>query len=104
MTKAELIEKIYKKKGLPANLTKKAVTEIVESVFDEVADYFVKQRITKNATPKFTYPGFGTFTKKKRGARKGRNPQTGEPLKIPASVSLGFAPGVQFKNRLNKRK
>ena len=104
MTKAELIEKIYKKKGQPANLTKKAVTEIVESVFDEIADYFVKQRITKNATPKFTYPGFGTFTKKKRSTRKGRNPQTGAPLKIPASVSVGFAPGVQLKGRLNKRK
>jgi len=36
MTKAELIEAIYKKKGQPANLTKKAVSEIVESVFDEV--------------------------------------------------------------------
>ncbi len=104
MTKAELIEAIYKKKGQPANLTKKAVTEIVESVFDEIADYFVKQRVTKNSTPKFTYPGFGTFTKKKRGARKGRNPQTGEPIKIPASVGLGFTPGTQLKGRLNKKK
>ena len=104
MTKAELIESIYKKKGLPANLTKKAVTEIVESVFEEIADYFVKQRVTKNGNPKFTYPGFGTFTKKKRGARKGRNPQTGEAIKIPASVSLSFSPGTQLKARLNKRK
>ena len=104
MTKAELIERIYKKKGQPANLTKKAVTEIVETVFDEISDYFVKQRVTKAAAPKFTYPGFGTFTKKKRGARKGRNPRTGEALKIPASVSVAFSPGVQLKNRLNKRK
>jgi nucleoid DNA-binding protein len=104
MTKAELIEAIYKKKGLPNNLTKKAVTEIVESVFDEITDYFVKQRVTKNNTPKFTYPGFGTFTKKKRGARKGRNPQTGEPIKIPASQGVSFAPGTQFKSRLNKKK
>lgn len=104
MTKAELIESIYKKKGQPANLTKKAVTEIVESVFTEIADFFVKQRGGKGATPKFTYPGFGTFTKKKRNARKGRNPQTGEALKIPASTSLGFSPGAQLKGRLNKKK
>ena len=104
MTKAELIETIYKKKGQPANLTKKVVTEIVESVFEEIADYFVKQRVTKNNTPKFTYPGFGTFTKKKRSARKGRNPQTGEPIKIAASVGLGFSAGSQLKDRLNKKK
>ncbi len=104
MTKAELIEAIYKKKGLSNNLTKKAVTEIVEAVFDEITDYFVKQRVTKNNKPKFTYPGFGTFTKKKRGARKGRNPQTGEALKIPAAQGVSFAPGTQFKSRLNKKK
>lgn len=104
MTKAELIESIYKKKGQPANLTKKAVTEIVESVFDEIADYFVKQRVTKNGNPKFTYPGFGTFTKRKRRARKGRNPRTGESIKIPASMNLGFSVGSQLKGRLNKRK
>lgn len=104
MTKAELIEKIYKKKGMPANITKKLVTDIVESVFDEIGDFFVKGRVSKNATPKFTYPGFGTFTKKRRGARKGRNPRTGEILKIPATVTLGFTPGLQFKRRLNKKK
>lgn len=101
MTKAELIEIIYKKKGQPANLTKKAVTEIVETVFTEIADYFVKQR--GKGHQKFTYPGFGTFTKRKRNARKGRNPQTGEALKIPASNSLGFAVGAQLKSRLNKK-
>lgn len=103
MTKAELIETIYKKKGQPANLTKKAVTEIVESVFSEIADYFVKQRGAKGRSLKFTYPGFGTFTKRKRSARKGRNPQTGETLKIPASTSVGFSVGAQLKGRLNKK-
>lgn len=104
MTKAELIETIYKKKGQPANLTKKAVTDIVESVFEEIADYFVKQRVTKGHNPKFTYPGFGTFTKRKRNPRKGRNPQTGETIKIPASTSVGFSTGAQLKARLNKAK
>jgi len=101
MTKAELIEAIAKKHG--ANLTKKALTDIVDAVFDEIGDFFVKAKLGKGGAPKFTYPGFGTFTKKKRGARKGRNPRTGEELKIAPTTSIGFAPGVQLKDRLNKK-
>ena len=62
----------------------------------------MKQRITKSNTPKFTYPGYGTFTKKKRKARKGRNPKTGEPMKIAASTTVSFSPGQELKRRLNK--
>lgn len=100
MTKAELIERVQKSRG--KELTKKQVTEIIDGVFAELGDYFVKQRLTKGAAPKFTYPGFGTFTKKRRKARKGRNPKTGEPMKIPASVSVAFSPGQDLKQRLNK--
>ena len=64
MTKAELIERVHKARG--KELMKKQVTEIIDGVFKELGNYFVKQRVTKSGAPKFTYPGFGTFTKKKR--------------------------------------
>lgn len=42
--------------------------------------------------------GFGTFETRKRAARKGRNPQTGEEIEIPASVTPAFKPGKQLKD------
>ena len=42
--------------------------------------------------------GFGTFSVKKRKARIGRNPQTGEEIKIKASKSVGFKPSQKFKD------
>ena len=53
-------------------------------MFAELGDYFVKAKVTRRATPRFTYPGFGTFTKKRKSGRAGRNPQTGAPIAIPA--------------------
>jgi nucleoid DNA-binding protein len=44
--------------------------------------------------------GFGTFTVRKRNARTGRNPQTGEEIKIKASKTVGFKPGKQLKEQL----
>lgn len=103
MTKQELIERIYRTKGLPPDLTKKAVTQIVDALFGEIGDYFVKSKVTRAAAPKFTYPGFGTFTKRKRSARPGRNPQTGVQITIPASMTLAFAPGQDLKSLLNRK-
>ena len=45
-----------------------------------------------------TLIGFGTFTKSKRKARLGRNPQTGKEIKIPAMTVPKFRPGREFKN------
>ena len=45
--------------------------------------------------------GFGTFKKKNRAARMGRNPKTGEPMQINASTSVGFSPSAAFKKSLN---
>ncbi len=100
MTKAELIEEVHK--GYGKDLTKKQVAEIVDGVFFTMSEYFVKARVTKGHTPKLTYPGFGTFKKKKRMARKGRNPKTGGIMTIPSSLSLTFAPGQELKRRMNK--
>ena len=47
---------------------------------------------------KVTLIGFGTFAVKKRSARKGRNPQTGETIKIPATKVPKFTPGKKLKD------
>jgi nucleoid DNA-binding protein len=110
MTKLELIERVYRSalkhgngRGLPSDLTKKTVQQVVDAVFDELSDYFVKAKVSRQAAPKFTWPGFGTFTKRRRGERPGRNPRTGDPITIPASTTLAFAPGLDLKSLLNKK-
>ncbi len=103
MTKQELIERIYRTKGLPPDLTKKTVTQIVDAVFSQLSDYFVKAKVTRSSAPKFTYPGFGTFAKRKRAERRGRNPQTGEELTIPEYITLAFTPGLDLKALLNRK-
>jgi DNA-binding protein HU-beta len=102
MTKQELIERVACTPGLPPELTKKTVALIIEAVFAVIGDYFVRARVTRRATPRFTFPGFGTFTKKRRQARAGRNPRTGEPILIPASTTLAFAPGQELRALLGR--
>lgn len=90
MTKAELISAVA---AASDGLSKKAVEEIVDGVFDAVAG-----AIKSNG--RFAYPGFGTFTVKARAARTGRNPQTGKSIKIPASKNVGFKAAPALKGKL----
>lgn len=101
MTKAELIEKIVRSRDLPPDITKKCVQQILEIAFAEMAGYFVRARVTRAHSPRFTFPGFGTFTKKKRSARKGVNPRTLEPMTIEAAFTIDFRPGVELRALLN---
>ncbi|MCA9694379.1 MAG: HU family DNA-binding protein [Nannocystaceae bacterium] len=101
MTKAELIEKIARSRDLPPDVTKKCIQQILDIAIEELAGYFARARVTRNQTPRFTFPGFGTFTKKKRSARKGVNPRTLEPMKIPASYTVDFKPGTELRRQLN---
>ncbi|WAS97692.1 HU family DNA-binding protein [Nannocystis punicea] len=101
MTKAELIEKIARSRDLPPDITKKCVQQILEIAFGELSAYFVKARVTRAQSPRFTFPGFGTFTKKKRSARKGVNPRTLEPMTIDAAFTIDFRPGVELRASLN---
>jgi DNA-binding protein HU-beta len=104
MTKQELIERVHRMQGAQpdgAALSKKAVQGVVEAVFAELSDYFIKAKLSKNEVPRFTYPSFGTFTKRKRPERNGRNPQTGQAIKIPETFTLSFAPGQELKVALN---
>lgn len=45
--------------------------------------------------------GFGSFVKRHRAARQGKNPRTGETIQVPASNTVGFKPGKAFKEALN---
>lgn len=100
MTKAELIDRIARSRDLPPDVTKKCIAEILDIAFDELSTYFIRAKITRNQTPRFTMPGFGTFTKKRRAPRKGVNPQTLEPMEIPGYDTLDFKPGSELKQAL----
>lgn len=91
MTKAELIEKLQKGSG--KNLSKRALGELVDEVFDLVAKSVKKDK-------RFSYPGFGTFTLRKRAARVGRNPKTRETVEIPPSKTVAFKPAPNLKSSL----
>jgi integration host factor subunit beta len=101
MTKAELIERIAGRKDLPRDLTKKVVTQIVDAVFLEIGDYFIRARVGGRKPARLAYPGFGTFTKRRRLQRIGRNPRTGQPITIPSQTTVVFAPGQELRDLLN---
>jgi len=92
MTKIELIDKIYSAYR-HKNLSKTAVTEIVDSLFESISGAIKKDK-------RFSYPGFGTWTIRSRKARMGRNPQTGEMINIKASKTVGFRPAPYLKDSL----
>ena len=101
MTKQELVERVYRKHGMPNGLTKKAVAEIIDGLFCELGDYFVKAKSPKRNGARFTYPGFGTFAKRKRSGRIGRHPVTGAPVEIPTITTVAFAIGSELRAALN---
>ena len=61
---------------------------------------YVEQVNVLKKEKRFAYPSFGTFTVRSRKARKGRNPQTGEEIKIKASKTVGFKPAPTLKSSL----
>lgn len=89
MTKAELIDVVAKK----AELTKKESAQAVDAIVESITEALKKG-------DKVTLVGFGTFSVTKRKPRKGRNPKTGEEIKIPATKSLKFTPGKAFKEAI----
>jgi len=86
MTKAELIEKMAKDAGISKAAAAAALTSFTENVTKSL----------KKKNGKVTLVGFGTFQKVCRKARKGRNPQTGEAIKIKASNAVKFKPGKKL--------
>lgn len=90
MTKAEFIEAVQKASKL--DISKAAVQTVVDTAFDEIV-----KAVKKNG--KFTVPNFGTFKTRKRAARKGRNPRTGEVINIKASKTVAFSPAPSLKSK-----
>ncbi|MGH1341227.1 MAG: HU family DNA-binding protein [Nannocystales bacterium] len=101
MTKAELIERIARSRNLPPDITKKDIAAILGIAFEELATYFAKAKVTRTSSPRFTFPRFGTFTKKKRPARRGVNPRTLEPMLIDASCTVDFKASKELRDQMN---
>lgn len=90
MNRAELIDAIVKTTGVS-----KKDTDAVLRAFVDATEKSVKKG------EDVVIIGFGTFSQRKRAARKGRNPQTGETVKIAAKKAPVFKPGKAFKDVVN---
>src|SRR5690606_7526391 len=90
MRKPELAAAIAEK----ADLSKEQANRALNAILDEIT-----QALSRKDT--VTLVGFGTFMQRHRGARTGKNPQTGEPVKIKASNTVAFKPGKGLKDSVN---
>ncbi len=93
MNKGQLIELVAKEAGI----SKAKATAAVKSVFDGISGALKKGKTVQLI-------GFGSFVVRKRKARTGRNPLTGETLKIAAKKVPAFKPGAGLKNLINGKK
>ena len=91
MNKAELVQAMATK----SNSTKKVAEEQLEALISVITTTLKKGE-------KIQLVGFGSFEVRKRAARKGRNPQTKEEIKIPASKAPVFKAGKALKDVVNK--
>jgi DNA-binding protein HU-beta len=92
LNKSDLVDYVLKAQGTRFP-SRAAAERAVNAVIDGI-----KAGVRKDKTVQLA--GFGTFTVRKRKARNGRNPATGAPIRIPASRTVGFKPGSQFKSSL----
>lgn len=90
MTKADIVERVYQKLGF----SKKEASELVELVFDSLKN-------TLQEGEKVKISGFGNFIVRDKKERVGRNPQTGDQIKISARRVLTFRPSQVLKAILN---
>lgn len=90
MNKAEIVEIVNEELGT----TKAQAERVVESVFDSIV-----KEVSKGGA--VSVAGFGIFEAKKRAARMGRNPKTGETIQIKASTAPKFRPAKAFKDAVN---
>lgn len=91
MNKTELVASVAEKSGM----TKKDAEKAVNALFDTVSEALAQE-------DKVQIIGFGTFEVKLREARKGRNPQTGKEIEIPASKNPVFKAGKGLKDLVNE--
>ena len=93
MNKTELINAVATK----AEITKANAHKVVDAVFDAINEGLA-------AEGKVILPGFGSFEVRNRTARVGRNPRTGEQIKIDAARVPAFKPGKAMKDAVSKKK
>ena len=93
MTKAEIVDAVHEKL---IGYSKKEAAAVVELVFETMKD-------TLASGEKIKVSGFGNFVVKHKGARTGRNPQTGQEITISARRVLTFRPSQVLKSALNLR-
>jgi DNA-binding protein HU-beta len=86
MNKADLVSKIAES----TELSKKDIGRVVDALFETIAEAL-------HSGDRVQLVGFGNFEIRERSARKGRNPQTGEEIDIPASKVPAFKPGKALK-------
>ena len=89
MNKGELIDEIASSTELPKNVIDNVVSATIDTVMETVWE-----------GEKVTLIGFGSFEPRDRKARDGRNPKTGEVIKIPATTVPAFSAGKAFKERV----
>ncbi len=92
-TKSDLVEAVANITGV----SKAEANRAVDAVFTTITD-----NLAKGEGVRLT--GFGSFSVAKRAARQGRNPQTGEAIKIPASTQAKFKAGETLKRAINKKR
>lgn len=93
MNKTELIEAAAEKTGLPKANVEATLKALLDTIVETVAK---KEQVT--------LPGFGTWKASDRAARVGRNPQTGEDIKIAATTVPSFKAGAGFKETVKANK
>jgi DNA-binding protein HU-beta len=89
MTKLQFIDTVARAAKLPQDVT----GHCIDATFDQIVRIIRKEK-------RFWMPGFGTFTVRRRKARKGFNPRTNKPMMIPAARFIGFRPAPQLKKGL----
>ena len=90
MTKADIIENIYERVGI----SKKETALTIETIFDTI-------KATLESEENVKISGFGNFTIRRKKARRGRNPQTGDEIEISARKVITFKPSNVLKDLIN---
>ncbi|MEH1830411.1 MAG: HU family DNA-binding protein [Nostoc sp.] len=89
MNKGELVDAVAAK----ANITKKQADEVISAFLSVVTEAVANGE-------KVTLIGFGSFERRERSEREGRNPKTNEPMTIPATRVPAFSAGKQFREKV----
>lgn len=90
MNKGDLVDKVAEK----AQVTKKQADAVLTAALEAIME-------AVSAEEKVTLVGFGSFEPRKRKAREGRNPKTGEPMEIPETIVPAFSAGKLFKEKVS---